>query len=413
MKKIFLIGLKDLKLAFRDRAALMLMLAAPFLLTLGMGFVTGRLGGSSAGSGLSEIPVVIVNQDDGEAAQALVDLFQSDELAGLVSPTQLTDPAAARRAIDADQGTAAVIIPAGFTQSVVTPGASPVQVELYTNPTRPTSAGVIESILAEYNRRIVEHRLAVEVTVTQLVKHEMVPVAEVEPLVGQLTEREAAGGAPELAIRLETVSGGLEPVEFDILAFLAPGMALMFLMFTVSNGGRTLLAERSGGTLPRLLVAPLNTAQVLGGKVFGIFLTGVAQMSILIGGSALLFGLNWGSPLEVIVLVLAAVTGAVGWGMIITALARTQGQAATVGSAVMLIFGILGGGFTGLGVSGSLIQALGKITPNYWGLEGFAILATGGSLADLVEPVAALLVMGALLFAAAVVIITRRGLAQS
>ena len=61
MKKIFLIGWKDVKLAFRDRAALILMLAAPFLLTLGMGFVTGRFSGSSS-SGMSNIPVVIVNQ---------------------------------------------------------------------------------------------------------------------------------------------------------------------------------------------------------------------------------------------------------------------------------------------------------------------------------------------------------------
>ena len=30
-------------------------------------------------------------------------------------------------------------------------------------------------------------------------------------------------------------------------------MALMFLMYTVSNGGRTLLVERNQGTLPRLM----------------------------------------------------------------------------------------------------------------------------------------------------------------
>ena len=61
MLKLFLIGLKDLKLVFRDRAALTFMLLAPFLLTIGMGFVTGRFSGSS--SGISDIPVVIVNLD--------------------------------------------------------------------------------------------------------------------------------------------------------------------------------------------------------------------------------------------------------------------------------------------------------------------------------------------------------------
>ena len=45
MHKFFLIALKDLKLSFRDRTALMLMLLAPFALTLGMGAVTGRFSG--------------------------------------------------------------------------------------------------------------------------------------------------------------------------------------------------------------------------------------------------------------------------------------------------------------------------------------------------------------------------------
>ena len=58
MLKTFLIGLKDLRLAFRDRAALLLMLLAPFLLTVGMGFVTGRFSGQS--SGIRDIPVILV-----------------------------------------------------------------------------------------------------------------------------------------------------------------------------------------------------------------------------------------------------------------------------------------------------------------------------------------------------------------
>ena len=66
-EKTFLIGIKDLKLMFRDRAALMFMLLAPFLLTLGMGFVTGRFSGSS--SGLSDIPVIIVNLDNEQLGQ--------------------------------------------------------------------------------------------------------------------------------------------------------------------------------------------------------------------------------------------------------------------------------------------------------------------------------------------------------
>ena len=55
MRKLLLIGLKDVRLVFRDRAALLLMLVAPFALTIGMGFITGRFSGSS-GSAISHIP---------------------------------------------------------------------------------------------------------------------------------------------------------------------------------------------------------------------------------------------------------------------------------------------------------------------------------------------------------------------
>ena len=118
MLKTFLIGIKDLRLVFRDRAALTFMLLAPFLLTVGMGFVTGRFSGTS-NSGLSDIPVIIVNLDDAELGDALVDVFHSDELADLMEPAASSDPEAARRSIDDNQAAAAVIIPEGFTRSII------------------------------------------------------------------------------------------------------------------------------------------------------------------------------------------------------------------------------------------------------------------------------------------------------
>ena len=193
---------------------------------------------------------------------------------------------------------------------------------------------------------------------------------------------------------------------------MAPGMALMFLMFTTTNGGRSLLAEQRLGTLPRLLTTPVNTTQVLGGKVLGIFLTGAAQMLILIIASTLFFQLNWGDPLAVLLLVLSAVVGAVGWGMIITALARTPGQVSAVGSALMLAFGILGGSFINLDNMPAWFRVIAKITPNAWGLDGFNTLALGGGLANILTPILALLIMGVALFAVSVFIINRRGFGQ-
>jgi ABC-2 type transport system permease protein len=416
MKKILLIGRKDLTLAFRDRAALILMLVAPFALTLGLGFITGRLSGG-AGSGLGDIPVVLVNLDGGQLGDALVNVFRSQELASLVTPSESADPAAARQQVDADMVAAAIIIPAGFTGSIIpAAGAVPtgevVHLELYTNPTRPTSVGVIKTILDEFISQVEFGRVGGQVAVTQLIGQGLIRPQDAGAIGAALDARRAATTEKAAAITLKSTASGGEAVSFDPLAYMAPAMALMFLMFTATNGGRTLLTERVQGTLPRLLISPTTSAQVLGGKTTGVYLTGVAQMLILIIASALLFQLRWGAPFAVLVLILAAVAGAVGWGMLITALAKTPGQVSTIGSAVTLIFGILGGSFISAENMPGWYQALSKITPNAWGLEGFTTLALGGGLVDILVPVVALLIMGALLFTVAVLIINRRGLAQ-
>jgi len=416
MRKIFLIGWKDVTLAFRDRAALILMLAAPFLLTLGLGFVTGSFS-SSSGGGLQNIPLVVVNQDGGQLGNNLVALFQSKDLAELLTPTLLNDPAEARRLVDLNKTAGAVIIPAGFTDSVIpAPGTAatgaPVKLELYTNPARPTSSGVIKTIVEEFLSRVEVGRVGGQVAVTQLIAQGLIGVQDAAQVGAAIGARQAQAAHGSSAIRVRSITSGGQAQTFNILAYMAPGMALMFLMYTVSYGGRTLLAERSLGTLPRLLVAPVSITQVLAGKVFGIFLTGAAQMLILIGASTLLFRLNWGDPPAVLALVLAAVVGAVGWGLLITALCRTPGQVAAVGSAVMLTFGILGGSFVSLEAMPEWFRWLSKITPNAWGLDGFSILASGGKLTEIGTPLAGLLGMGAVLFAAAVLVFNRRGIVE-
>jgi ABC-2 type transport system permease protein len=415
MKRIWLIGLKDVKLAFRDTAALIMMLAAPFLLTLGLGFATGSFGSGS--SGLDNISFIIVDQDKGELADALVQLFQSEELSELVEPEMWEDEAAARKLVDDDATTAVVIIPVGFTASIIPEQGSQaagevVKLEIYSNPNRPTSAGVIETIVEGFLAQVETGRVGAEVTLRQLLENGLIAAQDVEALGRMIGESQAVESAQDPVLSLQTRQVGQEAQTFNALAIMAPGMALMFLMYTVSYGGRSILVERNLGTLPRLLVSPTSTAEVLGGKVLGIFLTGAAQMFILIVGCALLFQLDWGDPVGVAVLVLAAVFGATGWGMLLTALARTPGQIANIGSALMLTFGILGGNFVNLEYLPEPVQWLSKITPNAWGMDGFTTLALGGRLPQLVAPVAALLVMGTVLFVAAVLLFNRNAVVK-
>jgi ABC-2 type transport system permease protein len=58
------------------------------------------------------------------------------------------------------------------------------------------------------------------------------------------------------------------------------------------------------------------------------------------------------------------------------------------------------------------VQTISKVSPNAWGTEGFLRLSRGGSINSVLTPVIALLIMGAVLFAAAAFWLSKRGLAR-
>ena len=58
------------------------------------------------------------------------------------------------------------------------------------------------------------------------------------------------------------------------LNFFAPNIAVVFLFIGSGLGMRSLLMERSAGTLARITAAPVRPTQIVLGKLLAIFLTG-------------------------------------------------------------------------------------------------------------------------------------------
>jgi ABC-2 type transport system permease protein len=199
----------------------------------------------------------------------------------------------------------------------------------------------------------------------------------------------AAGGSP----------GGRSSGTVNYGQIIGPSMAVMFLMFTVTAGGRRMLDERQGGTLARLLSTPTTTAQILLGKGTGIYLNGAAQMAILLAASTALFGISWGSIPALVVLTAALVLAATGWGVLIAGLARTPAQVMQAGTAISLVFGLAAGNLIPRAQLPEVLRTASLVTPNALGLEGYQSLAGGGGLEAIAVYAVALVVMAAALFA--------------
>jgi ABC-2 type transport system permease protein len=98
--------------------------------------------------------------------------------------------------------------------------------------------------------------------------------------------------------------------------------------------------------------------------------------------------------------------------MLFAAILKTPSQIAVTGSAVMLLFGILGGSFFDMSMLPGWVSVLSKMTPNAWAIDGFYVLSIGGKLNNILPNVIALSVMGLALLSFASIWIRRHGLAK-
>jgi hypothetical protein len=136
-----------------------------------------------------------------------------------------------------------VIIPKGFTQSILPAEErmfdpnyvepEPIKIEVYANPSRLTSAGVVKAIVDEFVSRVEERRTSSMTALVQLMSNGLLnpqnAESEARRLFDNVEESEAT------AITLKKNQEGAEAVEFDILAYMAPGMASFVTPFRMAD----------------------------------------------------------------------------------------------------------------------------------------------------------------------------------
>jgi ABC-2 type transport system permease protein len=169
------------------------------------------------------------------------------------------------------------------------------------------------------------------------------------------------------------------------LNFFAPNIAVVFLFIGSGLGMRSLLMERSAGTLARITAAPVRPTQIVLGKLLAIFLTGMATIFVIWAVTTYGFGADWGNLLGVLLMAIAATAAMCGIGVFLTSLAKNEQQAFGITLLVGLFLALVGGNLLPSGSLPDAFQVLALGTPNGWALVGF------GRLDQLREPASSII----------------------
>jgi ABC-2 type transport system permease protein len=371
------IAAKDLRQRFRDRSAIMLAVVVPLALAAIFSMLFGPASTPKA------FEYAVVDHDRSQMSSSFADEVLADlEKRGILEVTLVRTDEAARRSVRDGDLDAAFLIPAGFSEAVQS--QRPVELGIVGSVDSPTGTDVARSI----GRSYVDGLNAVRVAVAA-VMHARPGLTPAD--VGRVATQTVHGVAP---ITLEDTSATARVL--DVKTYFAAGMAVFFLLFTVQFGVSSVIDERSEGTLSRLLAAPVSRWSILVGKLLTSVVLGVLSLTVLIIGTTVLLGANWGNPVAVGLLVLSGVLAATGITSVVASLARTAEQAGSWQAVVAVCLGLLGGAFFPIQQSGSFMATVSLITPHAWFMRGLGNLAGGGGVDQVLPAVAALVLMAVL-----------------
>jgi ABC-2 type transport system permease protein len=271
----------------RDKRSLAFMIFLPAFMLLLFGYALNF--------DIKHIPLAVVDEDGSRTSRDLVDKFRTTEYFDLraeLPRTSAIDPLMAREEIRV-----ALVIPPKFADDLLA-GRSPsvqVIVDGSNAMSGTTAAGYVGAILQSYSQRV---------TIRALARRGLTDVAL--PLADQ-------------------VRVWYNP-ELRSAKFLVPGLMAFILMTIVTVSiAFSIVREKERGTMDQIKVSSLRPFELVLGKMIPYVLISIASahLVLLLGGVLFGVGIRGSYPLLLLAMLLF-VAGALGQGLLISSITRTQ-----------------------------------------------------------------------------------------
>ena len=353
LRVVRLLVQKEFLQIVRDRATLAQLLLIPFMQLLVLG--------NAATFTITRTRVVVVDHDRSATSRALVARLGAGGQFRVVAVTAA--PAEAERALRTREATMVVEIPPRLEARLLRERSAPVLLAVN------AEEGAVAGLVASYAQRILAD-----------VSRELAAASG------------APGGAPSRGTLAVSARQWYNPTR-DYHHYMVPGIIVSLItiiatLVTAQNVAR----EREMGTLEQLNVSPLTRPQFMAGKLLPGWLLG---MALFVGAMALgraVFGIPVrGNPAIVLLGAAVYLVVALGIGLLVSTVTRTQQQTMFVSFFILTLYLLMSGLFTPLESMPGWAQGVAAATPVrhfVWVMR--AVLVRGAGLAEVGATIAGL-----------------------
>jgi len=353
MRRIWALADKDLLQTRRDKLAGLFTIIMPIAFTLFLGLIIG--------TGEQAYPLVLADQDKGDAARELVRGLRGSEVVSV----EVVGVKEVDERVDNGQAAAGLIIPKGYSEAV----AAGRRAEL----TVVRDAGSSGAQTAEQEVRTLAGQQAVQTRAATAATEAVAQAYGIEN-ADRLRRDAAQAVAQSLSAPAVTVgtvqsgsSGGEVPSGFDLTS---TGMIINFVLFSTMTAGVALIMERRSGTLQRLLTTRASRGELIGGKVLGMFILTFIQQILLIGIGALAFGVDYFNDPAALLLVMISLSALVSClGLLLATLFGSEQALIAATVLISMAWAAMSGGWFPLEITGPTFSAIGHVWPTAWILD--------------------------------------------
>lgn len=193
--------------------------------------------------------------------------------------------------------------------------------------------------------------------------------------------------------------------------FLVPGLiGVIMQLITMFLTSLSIVGERERGTLDQVLVTPIGALGLMLGKITPYAAIGFLDMLFVLSAMRWVFGVPIAGSIPLLVtLSIGFLMAALGLGLLVSSIARTQVQAMLGVFALTLPSILLSGFFFERSLMPPLLQWLGYAIPLTYFFEILrGIILRGAGVAELWVPITAMLALGLAVLIGASIRFTRR-----
>ncbi|MCP4225432.1 MAG: ABC transporter permease, partial [Actinomycetia bacterium] len=362
---IGVIAANSLRHLFRERLNLFFVFALPLLLIVVLGLSV---------AGARPTVGVVVGGESGPLAQDLIDrLVEADG----VDTTLYQDREEATALLEREDLTALLIIPDDYDQ--VIEGGGVVSLDYVAIPVSSgfELQGIVESVVAGHNTDLRAARLLANTGSGD----------DTGSRIGFDEARTITAGvsASLSGIMVTTVNADGEPfIETDVVGFVAAQELVLFIFLISMTAASALVQVRRLGVIRRMLATPASTAEVVAGEALGRYGVAMLQSMFILGATAVLFGVGWGSWPASLAIVATFSLVATAAALLVGALVANENQSTAIGISSGMALAALGGCMVPFEIFPDGLRTFAHITPHAWAVDAFTeILQRGGGLGDI------------------------------